>query len=79
MAAVTSEGTAVKRVDGRAEDALRPVRIGTGALKFAEGSALIELGDTRVLVAASIEKRVCTVQTSASASGRSGNPITAHL
>jgi ribonuclease PH len=47
-----------QRPDERAEDALRPVRIETGALKFAEGSALISLGDTRVLVAASIENRV---------------------
>jgi len=46
------------RPDGRAADALRPVHIRTGALKFAEGSALIEVGDTRVLVAASVENRV---------------------
>src|SRR5436305_15275736 len=46
------------RPEGRALDALRPVRIETGALKFAEGSALISLGDTRVLVAAGIENRV---------------------
>ncbi len=46
------------RPDGRAADALRPLRIQTGVLKFAEGSALIELGDTRVLVAASVENRV---------------------
>ena len=46
------------RPDGRAADALRPLRIATGVLKFAEGSALIELGDTRVLVAASVENRV---------------------
>jgi ribonuclease PH len=47
-----------QRPHNRAADALRPVRIETGALKFAEGSALIELGDTRVLVAASVESRV---------------------
>jgi ribonuclease PH len=46
------------RPHGRAADALRPVRIEPGVLKFAEGSALIELGDTRVLVAASVENRV---------------------
>ena len=46
------------RPHGRAADALRPVRIETGVLKFAEGSALIEVGDTRVLVAASVEARV---------------------
>ena len=48
----------VRRPDGRAADALRPVRITPGALKFAEGSVLIEIGDTRVLVAASVEGRV---------------------
>ena len=47
-----------RRPDGRAADALRPVRITPGALKFAEGSVLIEVGDTRVLVAASVEARV---------------------
>ncbi|HSF41535.1 MAG TPA: ribonuclease PH, partial [Thermoanaerobaculia bacterium] len=46
------------RPHGRPADALRPVRIETGVLKFAEGSALIELGDTRVLVAASVDNRV---------------------
>lgn len=47
-----------KRVDDRTADALRPVRLEVGAMKFAEGSALIEVGDTRVLVAATIEDRV---------------------
>jgi ribonuclease PH len=46
------------RPNGRPTDALRPVRIETGVLKFAEGSALIELGDTRVLLAASVDNRV---------------------
>jgi len=46
------------RVDDRAADALRPVRIEVNPLKYAEGSCLIEVGDTRVLVAASIENRV---------------------
>ncbi len=47
-----------RRPDGRAADALRSVHIQTGALKFAEGSVLIEVGDTRILVAASVEARV---------------------
>ncbi len=46
------------RSDGRARDELRPVRITTGYLKHAEGSCLIELGDTRVVCAASLEERV---------------------
>src|SRR6266540_2380466 len=37
---------------------MRPVSIETGTLKHAEGSALIALGATRVLCAASIEERV---------------------
>ena len=37
---------------------LRPVRIEIGPMKFADGSALIEVGDTRVLVGATIENRV---------------------
>lgn len=46
------------RADGRAADALRPVRIVPGYLEHAEGSALIECGKTRVICAASIEERV---------------------
>jgi len=37
---------------------MRPVRIELGAQEFAEGSALIEVGKTRVLCAASIEEKV---------------------
>ncbi|GAB4257533.1 MAG: ribonuclease PH [Deferrisomatales bacterium] len=46
------------RQDGRAPDELRAVRIETGVLKYPEGSALIEMGDTRVLCAASVEESV---------------------
>ena len=48
----------MKRVDDRAADALRPIKIETGVMKFAQGSALIETGDTRVLVSATLERRV---------------------
>jgi ribonuclease PH len=47
-----------RRNHGRQPGALRPCRIEIDPLRFAEGSALIELGDTRVLVAASVESRV---------------------
>ncbi|MEZ4554574.1 MAG: ribonuclease PH [Dehalococcoidia bacterium] len=47
-----------ERALGRAGDALRPLKIEPGALKHAEGSALIEVGDTRVLCAASVEPGV---------------------
>ena len=48
----------VKRVDGRAWDELRPVKIVPGFQNFAEGSALIELGLTRVLCSVSVDERV---------------------
>lgn len=43
------------RPGGRTADELRPVSIQTGPLKYAEGSVLIEMGDTQVLVAASVQ------------------------
>ena len=46
------------RADGRRPDELRPVTIEPGFLKYAEGSALISVGKTRVLCAATIEDRV---------------------
>jgi ribonuclease PH len=48
----------MKRVDGRTNDELRPVNISLGYQAFAEGSALIELGLTRVLCAVSVEEKV---------------------
>ncbi|MFO1337746.1 MAG: ribonuclease PH [Burkholderiaceae bacterium] len=47
-----------QRSQGRAADALRPLRITRGFTKHAEGSVLIEFGDTRVLCTASVEERV---------------------
>ncbi|HEX8141186.1 MAG TPA: ribonuclease PH [Pyrinomonadaceae bacterium] len=46
------------RTDGRAHEELRPVRITPDFLPNAEGSALIEMGQTRVICAASVEERV---------------------
>ncbi len=46
------------RADGRAPDEPRPVTITTGAQPHAEGSALIELGQTHVLCAASVSDGV---------------------
>jgi ribonuclease PH len=46
------------RNDGRAPDALRPVKMTTGYLMTAEGSVLIEVGNTRVLCAASVDEMV---------------------
>lgn len=46
------------RPDGRRFDQLRPLEIQTGFQKHAEGSALVKLGDTWVLCAASVERTV---------------------
>ena len=46
------------RTDGRASDELRPVKITLDFLPYAEGSVLIEMGNTRVVCAASLEDRV---------------------
>lgn len=48
----------MQRVDGRAADELRPLKMQRDYLKFAEGSVLIEVGDTRVLCSASVEEKV---------------------
>jgi ribonuclease PH len=46
------------RPDGRGADQLRPVLIHPNFMKHAEGSALIEVGETRVICTASIEDKV---------------------
>ncbi len=46
------------RSDGRKPDKLRPVTITRRYIKRAEGSVLIEVGDTRVVCTASIENKV---------------------
>ena len=48
----------VMRHDNRRPDQMRPVHIETGYLLTAEGSALIAVGNTRVLCAASVEEGV---------------------
>jgi ribonuclease PH len=47
-----------RRADGRVPNQLRPVKIVPDYLKFAEGSVLIRVGETRVICAATIEDRV---------------------
>jgi ribonuclease PH len=46
------------RFDGRANDEMRSVSITPGYLDYPEGSALIEVGRTRVICTATIEERV---------------------
>jgi ribonuclease PH len=48
----------MKRLDGRQPDQLRPVKIHPHYVKQPAGSALIEMGNTRVLCAASVEDGV---------------------
>lgn len=47
-----------KRGDGRLFNQLRSIRITPGFTKHAEGSALIEMGETRVLCTASVEPTI---------------------
>lgn len=46
------------RPDGRQPDELRPLSMERRTMKFAEGSCLIRLGDTHMLVTATVEDRV---------------------
>ncbi len=46
------------RPDGRRPNQLRPLTIELSPIQYAEGSALIHMGDTRVLCAVSIESQV---------------------
>lgn len=46
------------RVDGRQIDEMRQVKITRNYLKYAEGSVLIEVGNTKVLCAATVEDKV---------------------
>lgn len=47
-----------KRRVGRADDELRPVRITPNYNRYAEGSCLMEMGETKVICTASVEDRV---------------------
>jgi len=48
----------MQRPSGRRPDELRPVRITRGYTKHAEGSVLVEFGDTRVICTASVDEKV---------------------
>jgi len=51
-------GYVMPRIDGRAADQLRPVKITRNYIKYAEGSVLIEVGDTKVICTATIEEKI---------------------
>jgi ribonuclease PH len=57
-AAVLKPEGKTMRIDGRAADQIRPVTITPRYTKHAEGSVLIEVGDTRVICTVSVEDRV---------------------
>lgn len=46
------------RIDGRVRDQLRPIKITPHITRYAEGSALIEMGETKVLCTASVEPTI---------------------
>ncbi|GKS10484.1 ribonuclease PH [Paenibacillus chitinolyticus] len=46
------------RADGRQNDQLRPMKITPHYIKHAEGSVLIEVGETKVICTATVEERV---------------------
>lgn len=46
----------IVRLDGRRPDETRPVKIATGIQPYAEGSAFIEVGSTKVVCAASVQE-----------------------
>ncbi len=51
-------GEFVLRIDGRSSSGLREARITRNYIKHAEGSVLIEMGDTRIICTATVEERV---------------------
>ncbi|QEE17848.2 ribonuclease PH [Promethearchaeum syntrophicum] len=46
------------RKDGRANDEIRPLKITRNYLKWPEGSVLVEVGETKVIITASVEESV---------------------
>ena len=52
------EGRQMQRIDGRNNEQIRPVKITRNYLKHAEGSVLIEMGDTKVICTASVDDKV---------------------
>lgn len=48
----------MSRIDGRANDEIRPITITRNFNKYAEGSVLIEAGDTKLVCTATVDERV---------------------
>ncbi|HEY5557401.1 ribonuclease PH [Acetobacterium sp.] len=47
-----------KRIDGRRKDELRPIKVTRNFIKHAQGSVLVEVGDTKVICTVMIEEKV---------------------
>lgn len=58
MTSGSEAGPALGRPSGRAAGVLRPIRLTRAYTRHAEGSVLVEFGDTRVLCTVSVEARV---------------------
>lgn len=48
----------MERIDGRKNNEMRPVKITRNYIRHAEGSVLIEMGDTKVICTATVEEKV---------------------
>lgn len=55
---VMNGSSGMVRADGRRKDQIRPVKVTRNFIKHAEGSVLIEMGDTKVICTASVEEKV---------------------
>jgi ribonuclease PH len=58
LSTTSPAGTPPPRPDGRRPEQLRPVRITPDYTRYAEGSVLVEFGETRVLCNATVENKV---------------------
>ncbi len=53
-----NETSGLRRVDGRRTDEIRSVKVTRPFIKYADGSVLIEMGETKVICTASVEEKV---------------------
>ncbi len=53
-----NDAARLERTDGRRRDEIRPVNVTRPFIKHADGSVLMEMGDTKVICTASIEEKV---------------------
>jgi len=58
MEDLSTKVSKVERIDNRPFDAIRPVRIVRNFISYAEGSVLIEMGNTKVICTATVEEKV---------------------